>query len=75
MNQFIKFPAWVITIFSLLCLNQVMHWLDEVLDFFEADQRAFNWQGQRFSILPNRSFIMDESLNRYCITANLHAFN
>jgi len=75
MNQFIKFPHWVITIFSLLCLVQVMNWLDEIVDSFEASQRVFTWRGHRFSILPNRSFIMDESLKMYGINANQHTFN
>jgi len=75
MNQIIKFPHWVITIFSLLCLVQVMNWLDEAVESFHASQRTFYWRGQRFSILPNRSFIMDESLNSYGISANLHTFN
>ncbi len=75
MNQITKFPNWGITIFSLLCLVQVMNWLDEAVESFEAGQRTFNWRGQRFSILPNRSFIMDESLKRYGISANQYTFN
>lgn len=75
MNQIIKFPHWGIKIFSLLCLVQVMSCLDEAEESFTAGQRTFYWQGHRFSILPNRSFIMDESLKKYGINANMHAFN
>jgi len=75
MNQIIKFPHWVIRIFTLLCLVQVMNWLDEALEYFKLSQRMFVWQGQRFSILPNRSFILDNSLSLYDINANQHAFN
>lgn len=75
MNQLIKFPNWVIKIFSLLCLVQVMNWLDEFVEALEESQRAFTWQGVRFSILPNRSFIIDESLRMYGIRVNQHSFN
>jgi hypothetical protein len=52
-----------------------MNWLDEAVEALEQSKRAFYWRGQRFSILPNRSFILDESLKMYGISANQHAFN
>ncbi len=75
MNQNNKFPHWVIKIFSLLCLVQVMNWLDEAVESFNIRQRTFNWQGQRFSILPNRSFIINESLKKYGINTSMQAYN
>jgi hypothetical protein len=75
MNHFIKFPHWVITIFSLLCLVQVRTWFEELVENFQQAKNNFNWLGQRFSILPNRSFIVDESLSIYGIKVSQHTLN
>jgi hypothetical protein len=75
MSHFIKFPHWVITIFSLLCLVQVRTWFEELVENVRLAQNSFNWRGERFSILPNRSFIVDESLAIYGIKVGQHTLN
>ena len=75
MNQPVKFPHWAVTIFSLLCLVQVKHWFEKMVELFHTQQKTFCWRGQRFSVLPNRSFIMDESLKVYGIVVNKNTFN
>jgi hypothetical protein len=74
MNQIIKFPQWVVTIFSLLCLVQVQHWFEELVTFSNPD-KTFFWRGQRFTVLPNRSFIMDDSLKIYGIAIANNTLN
>lgn len=41
--------------------------MEQMIESFNEDQTSFNFQGNRFHILPNRSFIVDESLVQYGI--------
>jgi hypothetical protein len=67
MYRFSEFPAWIIIIFSLFCLSQVRSWFEEIVESFKEDETGFMYRGRRFAILPNRSFIIDESLHVYGI--------
>jgi len=65
MYRFTKFPQWIIHVFSLFCLFQVRTWFEEIIESLEARKNSFIFQGQRYAVLPNRSFIVDQSLNIY----------
>lgn len=70
MYRFPKFPQWIIVIFSLLCLFQVRTWFEEIVESFNAGQTSFFLEGRRFTLLPNRSFIIDDSLKTYGLNIN-----
>lgn len=70
MYRFTQFPQWILVVFSLLCLVQVRTWFEEIIETFNTDQNSFILKGQRFSLLPNRSFIVDESLRIYGVNLN-----
>jgi hypothetical protein len=70
MYRFPKYPQWIIIIFSLLCLFQVRAWFEEVIASFNTGQNSFFLEGHRFILLPNRSFIVDESLKTYGLNLN-----
>ncbi|MEO7767220.1 MAG: hypothetical protein ABIS01_07330 [Ferruginibacter sp.] len=70
MYHFTKFPHWVVAIFSFFCLIQVRTWFEEIVECFNEAKKSFILQGQRFNLLPNRSFIVDETLKAYGL--NLH---
>jgi hypothetical protein len=65
MYRFTGFPQWIITIFSLLCLFQVKCWFEEVIESFREGANHFIFRGSRYTFLPNRAFILDESLEVY----------
>lgn len=64
-------PEWIIVIFSLLCLFQVRGWFEEAIEEMSVRQNQFCWRGLQYTILPNRSFIKDESLAAYGIKMDL----
>lgn len=70
MYRFTSFPHWVIAIFSFFCLVQVRSWFEEIIESFNVARNNFVFMGQRFFVLPNRSFIIDESLNVYGLHVN-----
>ena len=47
-----------------------MYWLKEMITNFKEGNNQFYWRGRRFDILPNRSFIVDDSLKCYGLTIN-----
>lgn len=47
-----------------------MNWFQEMIESIKENQHRFFWMGKRFDILPNKSFIMDESLKVYGISIN-----
>lgn len=57
----------MISIFTFFCLAQVSNLFDELVDVVKEAASSFYWQGVRYKVFPNRSFIMDESLNKYGI--------
>ena len=65
MNSLIRIPKWIIAIFSSFCLIQVMSWFEAIINSFSSDSITFFFNGQQFTLLPNRSFVVDESLNKY----------
>lgn len=70
MNQFVKISQWIIAIFSFLCLTQVRNWFEKIIESIVADCSSFVLNGKRFSILPNQSFIIDETLRLYGLNFN-----
>lgn len=70
MYPFIKVPVWIMVTFSLLCLFQVRCWFEEMVERVTEKARFFYWMGERFTIMPNRSFIIDKSLEAYGVPAN-----
>ncbi len=44
--------------------------MEQMIESFQENQTSFNFQGNRFHILPNRSFVVDESLAQYGINVN-----
>jgi len=65
MPHLTNIPQWVITICSLFCLKQVMSWFEEIIESMNENTSRFFWMGKRYDILPNKSFIVDESLKVY----------
>ena len=74
MHRFTQFPQWIIPVFSLFCLFQVRNWFEETLEAFSAASRSFVFRDRKYLILPNRSFIIDESLKAYGVQLNYNHY-
>ncbi|MCW3092781.1 MAG: hypothetical protein JWP81_3850 [Ferruginibacter sp.] len=70
MYLFTEFPNWVIAIFSFFCLTQVRTWFEEITECFNEAKNSFMLKGTRYNVLPNRSFILDETLKAYGLDLN-----
>lgn len=75
MYRFTHYTQWIISIFSFFCLVQVRSWFDEIIDSYNDRKNSFTWGGLRYSIMPNRAFIVDQSLEQYGIKVNFHELN
>ena len=70
MSKFIKSPDAIVQIFNNLCLSHVKEQLTENLTYFGYNPGSFICDGQLYTIAPNKSFILDESLSQYGININ-----
>ena len=65
MKSLIRIPKWIVAIFSSFCLIQVMSWFEAIINSFSSEVNTFFFNGQQFTLLPNRSFVVDVSLKKY----------
>lgn len=70
MSKLTHSPTAIIKIFTDLCLNQVKEQLTENLTYFIRNPESFIHNGDLFTFVNNRSFILDESLAEYGIKLN-----
>jgi hypothetical protein len=74
MYRLTKSPDSIVQIFTSLCLSQVIEQLPENLIYTGTNPASFICNGQLFSVIHNRSLILDESLDEFELDFNLVNF-